>query len=105
MAQVNDVKGTKGYCDRVYGELIAAKERLISVRGLSGSEGTEKPIVGAFERHLDELIETIDWKIQILAHSCPYDWKGSESFENDVQVDEADKASDSEKFSPGYLGG
>lgn len=105
MAQVMDVKGSKNFCDEAYTELIGIKEKMIRLRDRSGSEGSDKPIVGMFERHLAELVEAIDWKLQILAHSCPYDWNGSASFENDVQVDEADKAPDSDRFSSGYLGG
>lgn len=105
MAHTVDAKGNKGFCDRVYTELIAAKERFVALRDLSGREDADKPVIATFERHLAELIEALDWKIQILAHSCPYDWKGSEGFENDVQIGEAGKAPDSDQFSAGYLGG
>jgi hypothetical protein len=100
-----DVKGSKGFCDDVYGELIGMKEKMVQLRERSGKEGSDEPIVGLFERHLAELIDAIDWKLQILAHSCPYDWKGSANFEGNVQVDNRDKAPDSDRFSGGYLGG
>lgn len=105
MSQVKDVKESKEFCDQVYGELIGIKEKLVGLRDLSGKEGREKPVVAMFERHLAELVEAIDWKIQILAHSCPYDWKGSAGYENVAQIGEADKATDSDRFSPGYMGG
>jgi hypothetical protein len=105
MAQAIDVKGSKSFCDDVYGELISMKENMIRLRDRSGKEGSDRAIVGMFERHLAELVDAIDWKIQILAHSCPYDWEGSSDFENLVQVDEGDRAPDSDRFSAGYLGG
>jgi hypothetical protein len=42
-----------------------------------------------------------------MSHSCSYDWKGSEEYDehgdNVVSVDQAEKTD--EDFSPGYLGG
>jgi hypothetical protein len=104
MATVLDVKGTKSFCDDVYTELAGMKGKLVEMRDRSRKQGTDNEIVGMFERHLSELVDEIDWKIQILAHSCSYDWKGSDAYNNDVRVDEADKLHD-QNFSPGYLGG
>lgn len=104
MATVLDVKGSKAFCDAVYGELSGMKKKIMELRERSAQEGREKEIIGMFERHLGELADEIDWKIQILAHSCPYEWEGSSDFENDVQVDSNEKSADAE-FSPGYVGG
>lgn len=103
MGSVKDVKDSKGFCDEVFTELSGMKKKLVELR--EGSRGSDNDIVRMFERHLAELIDEIDWKFQILAHSCPYDWKGSADFEDQVQVNEADRAPDSDKFSGGYLGG
>jgi hypothetical protein len=65
--------------------------------------GDDNDVIAMYERHLAELSEAIDWKIQILAHSCPHDWKGSADFDNDVQVDASQQRDPN--FSPGYTGG
>jgi hypothetical protein len=57
-----------------------------------------------FGRHLSELADQIDWKLQILAHSCPVDWKGSADYEEIAEVSTLEKSGDVE-FSPGYVGG
>lgn len=101
MGSVMDVKG---FCDEVYTELSGMKKRMIELRDNALNQGAKNKIIGAYERHLSELVEEIEWKIQILSHSCPYDWKGSDDFEHTVQVKEADRTADAE-FSPGYVGG
>jgi hypothetical protein len=103
MATVKDVK--KGFCDDVYTELSGMKGRLLAMRdNIARAYGADTNIFGLFERHLCELVDQIDWKLQILSHACPYDWKGSSEYEeNTVSVGPVEKqASD---FSGGYLGG
>ena len=94
-------------CDDVYGGLTGMKKNLIAMReDLVRTMGVEKKVVELFDRHLGELVEQIDWKIQILSHACPYDWKGSadaEYADNTVSVGATEKTSID--FSGGYLGG
>ncbi len=105
MASVLNVKESKGFCDEVYKELTDMKERIIKLQNQAAAEGPGKDIEGGlFSRHLSELADQIDWKLQILAHSCSVDWKGSTDFEETAQVDVAVKSKDIE-FSPGYVGG
>jgi hypothetical protein len=99
-----DVKGSKGFCDEVFVELSGIKKKLVDLKERSGKTGAEKPVIGIFERHLTELVDEIDWKLQILAHSCSYDWQGSADFEHDVQI-RADEKTIDKDFSPGYVGG
>jgi hypothetical protein len=105
MATAKEVK--KGICDGVYTELAGVKEQLLAIRGKLGSNfGKDTATFGLFDRHLGELVDQIDWKIQILSHACPYDWKGSsasEYEENTVSVGPPDKSAID--FSGGYLGG
>lgn len=100
MATVKDVKGIKGFCDDVYTELAGMKKRLSDLRDSADKNGGKNDVIVRYGRHLAELIDEIDWKIQILAHVCPYEWKGSREFENDVRVNPTEN-----EFSPGYLGG
>lgn len=103
MASVMNVRESKGFCDEAYAQLSDMKKKIIEIRDRSGGERS-KEMGGMFGRHLTELADEIDWKIQILAHSCAYDWQGSADYENDVQVSAEEKTADKE-FSPGYLGG
>ena len=103
MATVKNI--SKGICDETFSELDAVKGRLIALRSrLVHDYAGEKKVLGIYDRHLGELIEQIDWKIQIMSHSCAFDWKGSNEYGgNFVSVGPAEKAG--EDFSPGYLGG
>lgn len=96
---------SKGICDETFVELNMVKDRIVALRGsLVRDYAGEEKVLGVYERHLSELIEQIDWKIQIMSHSCAYDWKGSNEYdENTVSVGPAEKTA--EDFSPGYLGG
>lgn len=104
MAHSVDVKNTGSFCDEVFVELSSMKKKMSELRDYAHSRGGDNEVIGMYERHLAELIDEIDWKIQILAHSCPHDWKGAGEFENDVQVEASDTSRDKE-FSPGYIGG
>jgi hypothetical protein len=104
MATIKDPKATKGICDRIYVELHEMHERLLNLREMTGNSDSEKAVIDRMASHLDDLIETVDWKIQVLSHSCAYDWQGSAEFEDNVQVNEEVKLPDKD-FSPGYMGG
>jgi hypothetical protein len=106
MATIKDIK--KGFCDEVFTELSGMKERIMDIRDdLARTYGEETGLLGMYERHLRELADQIDWKLQILSHACPFDWKGSaeaEYVENAVSVGPADTSPETD-FSGGYLGG
>lgn len=106
MASVLNRKESKEYCDDVFTQLTEVKEKIIRLRdrSVSGVPGMEID-GGKFARQLTELADDIDWKLQILSHSCSYNWRGANDFEGDVQVDEMGRAADSDRFSGGYVGG
>ncbi len=106
MASVLNVKESKEFCDEVYTQLTDMKEKVIKLkkRSSAGSPVSDTD-GGKFTRQLAELADAIEWKLQILSHSCPYGWRGASEYEGDVQVDEIDKAPDSDNFSAGYIGG
>jgi hypothetical protein len=101
MATVKDIK--KSYCDDVYSELSEMKSRILAMQdNLKSTYGQQRDIVETFGRHLCELADQIDWKLQILSHACPFDWEGSKDYEeNTVSVG----SSPGIDFSGGYLGG
>jgi hypothetical protein len=105
MASVLNVRESKGFCDEVYTQLADMKERIVELKNRSIAKSPGKDIEGGmFVRHLSELVDQIDWKLQILSHSCPVDWKGSEDYAETAQVNTLEKSGDIE-FSPGYVGG
>lgn len=72
------------YCDCLYTELSGMKENLGGfLTQIDLMEGKDKTVLSSHVRHLNELIQTIDWKLEIFAKECPIDWnkfgKGSES--------------------------
>ncbi len=103
MASVLNVKESKGFCDEVFTQLIDMKKKILELKNRSSAGGMQKDNDGGkFGRHLGELADEIDWRLQILSHSCSHDWAGSVDYEG-AQV-EAEKSKDVD-FSPGYLGG
>ncbi len=105
MASVMNVKESKGFCDEVYTELTAIKSKILKLKDRSVAKSPGEDIEGGmFGRHLSELADQIEWKLQILSHSCSVDWEGAADYEETAQVSEADKSEDGE-FSPGYVGG
>jgi hypothetical protein len=104
MGSAKDMKEGTDFCDRVYTELSGMKEKIAVLRNDAQKSGDDKKIKAGYERHLGELFDEIEWKLQILAHSCSYGWKGSDEFDHDVQIS-ADERSREDDFSPGYVGG
>jgi hypothetical protein len=104
MATIKDMKTS--YCDDVYNELSGMKDRIMKMQeSLAERYGEQKKIVEKYQRHLCELAEQIDWKLQILSHACSYDWKGSTEYEeNTVSVGPAEQMPGPD-FAGGYLGG
>ena len=105
MATIKNKK--KDLCNDVFSELSGIKEKLVVMRkDIARTYGGETKVFGLFDRHLRELVDQVDWKLQIMSHACPYDWTGSaeaEYEENTVSVGPIDKTL--ADFSGGYLGG
>lgn len=105
MATVKDIN-VKGYCDAVNTELAGMKERIRALReDVKRAYGPDSELVRTHERHLVELADMIEWKLQILMKACPFEWKGQdEGVESIVSVGPAEKAPATD-FSGGYIGG
>ncbi len=94
------------YLKEVFGELEAIKGRVLALRKdlaeVSGGKGTN---FASHDRHLLELAEYIDWKLQVLEKGTGFDWKAAGmSVESDVSVSAPEKSSEPD-ISGGYLGG
>jgi hypothetical protein len=103
MATIKNIK--RDYCNDVYTELSGMRDKLVRMReDLARTYAGEAPLFSLFDRHLGELVDQVEWKLQILSHACPYDWKGSAGYEeNLVSVGQVEKTTND--FSGGYLGG
>lgn len=108
MGSARNAKETmvKSFCDEVYTELSGMRLKIMAMNDeLSVNYGDETVPYNTFKRHLNELAEQIEWKLQILSHACPFEWKGSkEKVESVVSVRQPE-ATTGPDFSGGYLGG
>jgi hypothetical protein len=69
-------------------------------------EGKEKGVLHSHTRHLKELIQTIDWKLEIFSRECPVDWSkfGKES-EVSTSVPLSESLKEKDFPSGGFAGG
>jgi hypothetical protein len=76
------------YCDSVYDELMDAKSRILGLAEcIDQMQGQEKEMVKTHIRHLHDIANTIDWKLEILTKVCPTDWnRYSAGAESSVSV-------------------
>ena len=96
----------RAYCDDVYTELAGMRMKILMLTDdLAEAYGDEGPVFMSFQRHLTELADQIEWKLQILSYACPFYWKGSkENVESVVSVSQPEITTDTD-ISGGYLGG
>jgi hypothetical protein len=107
MGTVKDIK-KNAYCDEVLGELAYMIDSINGLRDmLATTYGKDTQVFHEHDRHLAELAEHIDWKLQILTTSCPFEWKGlGPSVEDVVSVrGRGSEELAAPEFSGGYLGG
>ena len=64
------------YCNSLYGDLENFKGKLTNYIGqIESFKGQEREQIGTHAEHLRKIIETIDWKLEIIAKACPLDTK------------------------------
>ncbi|MFN3740918.1 MAG: hypothetical protein ACK4TF_09665 [Thermodesulfovibrionales bacterium] len=103
MATVKNIDYRK-ICEDLYAELDTMKERLsllVEKIDMLGPELKERfrPVV----RHLDEIINTIEWKMEIFTKVCPFDFSGyHREVESGSSIPLVEKT---KEFSSGYIGG
>lgn len=99
-------KEIKDFCNDIYTELESMRLRIEILRNeLAMTYGEQNEPLKSYERHLTELSDAIGWKLQILSHVCPYDWRGSvDAVDTVVSIPDPGVATAPE-FSGGYLGG
>jgi len=99
----------KTYFEDVERELEGIKRRIYLLREeLARTYGKDSPMLVAQDRHLIELVEYVDWKLQVLEKGSAFDWKtsrgGGKDIESDVSVP-APVGGSGPDISGGYLGG
>ena len=105
MATVKDIKKDE-YCDEVLSELAYMIQNIKDLREEGAvAYGRESEVFRSHDRHLRDLEEYLDWKLQILTTACPFEWKGlGDGVEHEVSVRQPDPTV-REGVSGGYLGG
>jgi hypothetical protein len=105
MATIKDIK-INNYCDDLNNDLTAMKVRIDALRDeVKTVYGPESEVFRTHDRHLLELSDIIEWKLQNLMKVCPFEWKGMDKdVERIVSVREPERAMEAD-ISGGYLGG
>jgi len=108
MATAKEIK-EKVYFEEVYNVLDGFKMKLYVLREeLARTYGEDSRMFLDHDRHLLEMAEYIDWKIQVLEKGTSFDWKTTrgnrERIESDVSVLPPETATGPE-ISSGYFGG
>ncbi|MBI5102435.1 MAG: hypothetical protein HZB33_11445 [Nitrospirae bacterium] len=105
MATVKDI-GVVNYCDRVYNELSGMKTRLLGfVKEIEEMTGPEKQTLQPHVAHFEEIINTIDWKLEIISRVCPFEWTGVTGVESGSSVPMMENVAEKDEISGGYIGG
>jgi len=105
MATARDIK-VGNYCTRVYTELSGMKARLLGfVHEIEGMKGPEKELLMTHIPHFEDIIRSIDWKLEILTRACPFEWAGYKDVETVTSVQLQTETQAREEISGGYLGG
>ena len=108
MATANELK-EKAYFEDLYKELESMKMRLYVLREeLARIYVKDSPMLMAHDRHLVEMAEYIDWKLQVLEKGTSFDWKTAKGSRQDIQSDVSVRTTEDSggpEISGGYLGG
>jgi hypothetical protein len=104
MATTREVE-KKEYCDEVLGEIAFMIQNIHDLTAHAGRTlGPDTDLARTHERHLTEIADYLDWKLQILTSACPFDWRGlGDSVHDVVSVRQPDTTG--REFSGGYVGG
>jgi hypothetical protein len=96
----------KEYCDEVLADLAYMIQNLRDMRAQGAlAYGKDSEVFRVHDRHLGDLEEYLDWKLQILTTACPFDWQGlGDGVESIVSVRQPE-SSVAADVSGGYLGG
>ena len=99
----------KVYFDEVYTVLEGIKMKLYVLREeLAKTYGVDSRMFQEHDRHLIDMAEYIDWKLNVLEKGTSFDWKTAKGNKTDVESDVSVQPPENitgPDFSGGYLGG
>jgi len=99
----------KVYFEEVYTALEGMKMKLYVLREeLAKTYGKDSKMLRDHDRHLIEMAEYIDWKLQVLEKGTSFDWKTARGNKTNVESDVSVRPPENSiglDFSGGYLGG
>ena len=105
MAISKDI-GTKGYCDKVFGELDGMKTRVLGlVKDIESMTGPDREHLDTHIPHLRDIANTIEWKLEILMKVCPAGFKSYFGETETPSVSAEASPAELEKVVGGYAGG
>ena len=108
MATAREMK-EKIYFEEVYKVLEGLKMKIYVLREeLAKTYGQDSRELLTQDRHLIELAEYIDWKLQVLEKGSAFDWKTAKGSKPEVETDVSVQPPDNftrPDISSGYLGG
>ncbi|HYQ48215.1 MAG TPA: hypothetical protein VEP69_04040, partial [Thermodesulfovibrionales bacterium] len=86
-------------------ELSGMKTKLLGfIEEIEAMRGPEKELVMSHISHLRDVIETIDWKLDIITRVCPTEWADSLNVETRASVEMTESLKE-ESVASGYIGG
>ena len=98
--------GFNHYCERMYSELSGMKAKLLGfVTEIEHMRGPEKELLASHVSHFQDIVKTIDWKLEILTRVCPFEWTGDVGVEKTASVRVDEELSREQRVSGGYGGG
>jgi hypothetical protein len=108
MATVKELK-ERVYLEEVFTVLEGMKMKIHALREeLAKTYGKDNSTLLDHDRHLLEMAEYIDWKLQVLEKGTSFDWKtakgGRPEVESEVSVQPPENKTGPD-FSGGYIGG
>jgi len=107
MATAMEMK-EKAYFEDVEKELEGIKMKIYLLREeLARTYGKDSPVLITQDRHLVELAEYVDWKLQVLEKGSAFDWKTAKGSRKNVESDVSVQPPEvtGPDFAGGYLGG
>jgi hypothetical protein len=95
------------YCDSLYSKLSDMKSRLLDFTGqIDQMKEPEKKALESHIPHLQEIANTIDWKLEVLLRACPYDWREfDKEYESSSSVPTPETQGEDEGVGGGFVGG
>ena len=94
------------YCDTVYRELSDMRSRLLGfVKEIELMKGPKKEMLESHISHFQDIIRTIEWKLEILTRVCPFEWAGYAGVERTASVRLDEQLSQKEFVGAGDIGG